>query len=186
MNETLLSNLASWLAQSCHGNGNNGLNYCTVYDRHACPFYQCVNNDITCRSVTVEQWLHALKSMTQAAGGSATEFDNDAVRDSKVVAAADASAKKRGSVLLEAMKVINGERVDQYGNPEDCFDMIAEFWSSYTGVPLRGKDVAMMMDLLKIAREKTTHKRDNLRDICGYTALAADLAKLAQKEPTDA
>jgi len=87
----------------------------------------------------------------------------------------------RGKILDEVWTIINGERQDQYGNPEDSFSMIADLWNSYLvkkdgelGI-LYPKDVAIMMALLKIARETHQHKRDNLLDAIGYLALAADM-----------
>ena len=38
---------------------------------------------------------------------------------------------KRGSILLDAFKTINGERQDMYGEPEDCFGLIAALWDDY-------------------------------------------------------
>lgn len=161
MNETLAQNLAAWLTKSCHN--CDDLSYCTVYDRDVCPFYQGVKNYATCHSITVEQWLSVLQSMTQADGGAATESDHDA-------------HAKRGIVLLEALNVINGERQDEYGNPEDCFDVIALFWNEWLRTKLITRyDVAMMMALLKIARENHLHKADNIVDACGYLALARDM-----------
>lgn len=89
----------------------------------------------------------------------------------------------RGSILKEAYNIINGERQDQYGNPEDSFGTIAKLWSVYMDSTITGrkhlnvpsvqsKDVALMMTLLKIAREMHTHKRDNLVDAAGYISLA--------------
>lgn len=81
----------------------------------------------------------------------------------------------RGSVLVEAGKVINGERQDSYGNPEDSFAEIGTLWGWYLGRALSPADVAMMMALLKFAREKNQRKRDNVVDACGYLALYADI-----------
>jgi hypothetical protein len=60
--------------------------------------------------------------------------------------------------------------------------MVADLWDSYLGKiegqahgALHPKDVAIMMALLKIARETHQHKRDNLVDAIGYLALAADM-----------
>ena len=89
----------------------------------------------------------------------------------------------RGSVLLEAHDTINGQRVDQYGNPEDCFGDIAEAWQKWLGGvsrPITRRDVAVMMAILKLVREMHAPKRDNLRDACGYLALAADMVKEAK------
>lgn len=115
----------------------------------------------------------------------------------------------RGSVLLEAHDTINGQRVNQYGEPENCFGRIAEVFNDWLEKNLTFKDdkgtvyhlsdlgcnlhpqltaydAAILMVHFKLCREEHCHKRDNLRDICGYTALAADLAELAQKESTNA
>jgi hypothetical protein len=79
----------------------------------------------------------------------------------------DADEMVRGKVLKKALEIINGERQDSYGNPEDSFALIAEYWSTY----LRAKkkrsgsdtsvypiDVAEMMALFKIAR-MSGHRR---------------------------
>jgi len=85
--------------------------------------------------------------------------------------------RKRGNVLLEAHEVINGQRQDRYGNPEDSFRVIAKLWSTWIGKELFPRDVAMLMALLKVAREKHgAGKTDNYVDGCGYLALAADMA----------
>lgn len=92
----------------------------------------------------------------------------------------------RGSVLQEARQIINGERQDQYGSPENSFRLIAEFWTGYlrascctTGGLLRAVkpgDVAVLMTLLKIAREAMgSGKRDNIVDACGYLGLYGDM-----------
>lgn len=90
---------------------------------------------------------------------------------------------ERGQVLLEAHNTINGERQDQYGNPEDCFTLIATYWNVYleskANAIITASDVAMMQVLLKIARQANRHKHDNLVDICGYTALLDDMAEQA-------
>ena len=83
----------------------------------------------------------------------------------------------RGKILQEAIDVINGERQDQYGNPEDAFQTIASYWSIYLNLvaPLEPKDIALMMALFKIARESYQGKRDNLVDCAGYIGLAGDM-----------
>lgn len=92
-----------------------------------------------------------------------------------------ATPQGRGSVLMKAHATINGERQDQYGNAEDNFKAIADFWNEYLSdhlqTSLTAHDVAMMMCLLKIARIKTgAGKEDSYVDLCGYAALAADIA----------
>ena len=103
---------------------------------------------------------------------------------------------ERGQVLLEAHKIINGDRQQSYGNPEDTHGVIAELWNGYLrakgvtlgcieGQPmylsqLDPKDVALMMVLFKIGRELNgAGCKDNLIDAAGYIALAADMNEQA-------
>jgi len=91
--------------------------------------------------------------------------------------------KERGEVLTSAIKVINGERQNQYGSPEDSFLIIAQYWTTFLGtkltpgVTISKKDIAIMMTLFKIAREQNQAKWDNLIDAAGYIGIAGDIAK---------
>lgn len=86
---------------------------------------------------------------------------------------------QRGRVLLNAVEIINGERQDSYGNPEDTFEDIAwawNWWLDSDNAPITAADVAMMMALMKIAREKNgSGKTDNVVDACGYLGLYEDM-----------
>lgn len=99
----------------------------------------------------------------------------------------------RGAVLEKAINVINGDRQDQYGNPEDSFATIGDFWTVYMthkqkqAGALLGfigkKDVALMMALMKIGREMHgAGKEDNMIDAAGYIGLAADMSNYNKKE----
>lgn len=84
-----------------------------------------------------------------------------------------------GKILHEAYELINGQRQTDYGPPAASFQRIASFWTIYLHKEISAKDVAMLMLLLKVAREcsgQGTH--DSLVDIAGYAALAADLSQL--------
>ncbi len=87
----------------------------------------------------------------------------------------------RGTVLDDAKTVINGDRQDTYGNPEDSFTLIAAYWAVYLSkklggmIPIDPKDVTLMMTLFKIAREQHQGKRDNLVDAAGYIGIAGDM-----------
>lgn len=87
--------------------------------------------------------------------------------------------------LTEAGNIINGERQDSYGNPEDSFSIIAGYWTIYLEARCRGfivnepivrpVDVANMMILFKQARKLGQKPcRDNYIDSIGYEAIAAD------------
>jgi hypothetical protein len=103
--------------------------------------------------------------------------------------------EERGTILDEAKAIINGERQNTYGDPEDSFSLIADYWNVYInkiqrkmlidhGVDprdyellpmLHAKDIAMMMTLFKIAREQEQGNRDNIRDASGYLGIAGDM-----------
>ena len=84
----------------------------------------------------------------------------------------------RTHVLETANNLITGNREAEYGSPKLHFQHIADRWSQHVGVPLEGYQVALMMADLKIARMATTGlpHEDSFTDICGYAALAAELA----------
>lgn len=79
------------------------------------------------------------------------------------------------SILEEALRITDGGRDLQYGKPERCFEEIAALWSYYLDHPVSPQQVAIMMVLLKVVRQKAKHKDDNLVDMAGYAALAAEL-----------
>lgn len=88
------------------------------------------------------------------------------------------AAPERGRILRDALTLINGTRQDQYGNPEDNFQTIADLWAAYTGRPFSAHDVAVMMALMKCARIRTgSGTEDSYTDACGYLALAADMPR---------
>jgi hypothetical protein len=72
-------------------------------------------------------------------------------------------------ILTEANLIVNGSRANDYG--ENSLPRIAQYWSTYLGKDVTGRDVANLMILLKVAREGHKHKRDNYVDICGYAAM---------------
>ena len=78
--------------------------------------------------------------------------------------------------LLETAMKATTERGQEYGKPEDNFATIARLWRVYLDTPINAHDVAMMMILFKVARSKANPGHaDNLVDIAGYAACAAEL-----------
>ena len=83
------------------------------------------------------------------------------------------------SILLEAERLVGGNRGAAYSHPAHDFATTARFWSVYadrrreSGHDLfEPADVAMMQILLKLSREGHKHGRDNLTDIAGYARCA--------------
>lgn len=76
------------------------------------------------------------------------------------------------TILQEADSVVNGDRQDDYGAPEDNLANIAQGWNGYLSAvssrPLDGRDVGNMMAILKAIRDANRPKRDNLVDGAGY------------------
>jgi hypothetical protein len=87
-----------------------------------------------------------------------------------------------GKCLDEAKSIITGKRQDSYGNPEDSFQIISEYWTTFLRhrfgdkeILLNSLDIANMMILFKQARKLgQIHSRDNYLDSCGYESIAAD------------
>lgn len=79
------------------------------------------------------------------------------------------------TILEEAQNLIQGDRRDDYGPVEESFLRIASIWTGVLGRPVSPQQVALCMIGLKLYREANTHKRDNLVDIAGYTALLEQL-----------
>lgn len=83
----------------------------------------------------------------------------------------------RAETLDKAKQCVCGQRDNEYGSPEDNFQLIANLWSAYKNTKFTAIDVAMMMALLKIARIKTgTATEDSFVDLAGYAACGADIA----------
>lgn len=93
----------------------------------------------------------------------------------------------RDEVLRKAKECVCGSRVQDYGNPEDNFKLISDFWDAYLrardkmseslgfSTAIDARDVAIMMALLKIARIATgTGTEDCYVDLAGYAACAAE------------
>ena len=81
----------------------------------------------------------------------------------------------RAECLHTAEEIVTKDRNSQYGEPEDCFAMIARLWTDYTAVSLSSADVAAMMILLKVARVRNGKaKDDSWVDMAGYAACGAE------------
>ena len=63
-------------------------------------------------------------------------------------------------------------RQDRFGNKEDSYQVIADYWSSYlengNGRLINAEDSAIMLMLFKLARYQTTGKLDHLYDMHKY------------------
>jgi len=76
------------------------------------------------------------------------------------------------TILDQAAKLVNGDRREAYGPPEDNLYRIACLWSAYLGYEVTAEDVCNMLVLVKMSRGKATYKKDNSVDGVAYLLLA--------------
>ena len=105
------------------------------------------------------------------------ELDNKTIEPNEPTLAGPAEELRlrASSLFEEVMETICGPRLDTYGPPQESFQQIAEFWEAYLKRrqpgPLQGRDVANMMQLMKISRNAVHRTRDNIVDQIGYAAI---------------
>lgn len=89
----------------------------------------------------------------------------------------------REQILRDALQIVTKDRNQDYGNPEDNFATIANYWTTYLQskhlIPrsenLVASDVAAMMILMKCSRLATSpNKLDHWIDIAGYSSCGGD------------
>ena len=88
----------------------------------------------------------------------------------------------RAEILEKAKQCVCKGREQDYGSPENNFQVIANMWKAYLSeqldnpILLNGKDVAAMLALVKIARIASGHaKDDNWIDLAGYAACGGEI-----------
>ena len=74
--------------------------------------------------------------------------------------------------FLESVQQTIDQRGAEYGTPAENLKRISTLWSMHVGFELSEYDVAIMMVMLKLARNANDHKDDNLLDAAAYLALA--------------
>ena len=89
---------------------------------------------------------------------------------------------ERERLLQEAIGIVSNDRNTTYGEPEDAFALIADYWSVYLkakyDVTLTTADVPLLMALMKLARLTTNpHHHDSQVDVAGYMACLAEVPK---------
>ena len=106
----------------------------------------------------------------------------DDIAELRAMAALDATLPdaplNRADVLRQAEHMVCGHREQDYGSPEDSFELIAGLWRAYLGMrDITPVDVSMMMALLKIARIGGGRATaDSFIDLAGYAACGGEIA----------
>ena len=97
----------------------------------------------------------------------------------------------RSEILDTAKNIVTTDRNALYGEPENNFAVIAEYWSTYLSQHNGGRamlltpmDVAVMMVLFKIGRITTAGEftADSYVDCDGYAAIAGEIATDIEQE----
>lgn len=79
------------------------------------------------------------------------------------------------SVMLDAHRLVYGDRADDYGDPRTEAQRIASGWSAILGCDVPAEAYPLCMAWVKIVRQVNRPKRDNLVDLAGYAGLAEKL-----------
>ena len=93
----------------------------------------------------------------------------------------------RKDVLSDAETCVCGHREQDYGSPENNFQIIADLWNAYLGserlrIQISAHDVAMLMALLKVARIRNNGGTyDSYVDLAGYAACAGEIGNFLKK-----
>jgi hypothetical protein len=134
--------------------------------------------------VGTDRWSWGYENDTSFCGESSWEETsraayNDYLIVSKVEEAPGQTVRAR--VLDEAKRITATDRNSSYGEPEDNFQRIADFWNVWLqdklkeGVKLQPGDTAALMILVKMAREMNAPTEDNKVDGAGYFACWAEV-----------
>ena len=88
----------------------------------------------------------------------------------------------RERLLQEAIAIVTNDRNTTYGEPEDAFQLIADYWNTYLQakyeIRLETADVPLLMALMKLARlTRNPHHHDSMVDVAGYMACLAEVPK---------
>lgn len=104
-----------------------------------------------------------------------------AAQINEFVSTLEKKTNMRDKCLTDARECVCSDRNLQYGEPEDNFARIADFWNVYLhdkrSCALQAVDVANMMCLFKLGRIASSPDGgtyDSYVDLAGYAACAAE------------
>lgn len=81
------------------------------------------------------------------------------------------------TIAVDALRLVDEDRKEQYGDYDENLSRIAEMWSGFLGTDITAMDVALMMVLVKISRSKAGYARDNAVDGVAYFLMHDALAR---------
>ena len=85
----------------------------------------------------------------------------------------------RSQILSRASDIINGNREDTYGTPQQNFACVAKIWSAILGIEISPAQVCLCMVGVKLGRAATgkIDHEDNYTDMAGFAGLGAEVSK---------
>lgn len=95
--------------------------------------------------------------------------------------------RPKAPITSEAEKLVLGQRNVDYGHPLDNFTDVAAGWSVLVGTPISAKQVPLMMEWLKLCRNKQSLRAtgnfhtDTLIDQAGYALTAQILEEEVER-----
>jgi hypothetical protein len=84
---------------------------------------------------------------------------------------------EKESILLQADKIVNGDRNEQYGDPNIAFEEYRTILKATFGIDLTSAQICKVLMAIKLGRMKYKYKEDSLVDLCGYTEILNRLEK---------
>tara|TARA_Y100000385_G_C12807039_1_gene514415 strand:- start:197 stop:670 length:474 start_codon:yes stop_codon:yes gene_type:complete len=81
------------------------------------------------------------------------------------------------SILLEAENIVNGDRDEQYSDPNIAFTEYSEILKATFGIDLTPSEICKVQMAIKLGRIKYKYKRDSIVDLCGYAEILNRLEK---------
>ena len=87
------------------------------------------------------------------------------------------------NVAETAMRLVGGDRQDQYGHPADDFARTAGIINSIYGTEFKPRDIPIIQIAVKLSRvHQSPQKRDSIVDLIGY-ALTYEMTQEREGEP---
>ena len=77
----------------------------------------------------------------------------------------------KDSLLLQADKVVNGDRNEQYGDAKQAFNEYSEILKTTFNISLSPEEICKVMMAIKLGRLKYKFKEDSLLDLMGYSEI---------------
>jgi hypothetical protein len=79
--------------------------------------------------------------------------------------------EKNTSLLLQAEKIVNGDRDEQYGNPSQAFQEYSNILKTTFDIDLTPEQICKVQMAIKLGRLKYKFKQDSLLDLIGYSEI---------------